>query len=58
MILENMDKNLSEFGIKNGSRLKCDDFLQEFNINVTLSQQYVRSLLVLTIDVWCEFKIT
>ncbi|XP_013404818.1 SUMO-activating enzyme subunit 2 isoform X1 [Lingula anatina] len=33
---ENAAKPLSFFGIKNGSRIKCDDFLQEYNLNITL----------------------
>lgn len=40
-LVENMEKSLSEFGIQNGTRLKCDDFLQEYNINITLSQMSV-----------------
>ncbi|KAJ8303139.1 hypothetical protein KUTeg_019535 [Tegillarca granosa] len=33
---ENADKFLSDFGIKNGSRLKCDDFLQNYELNITI----------------------
>jgi len=32
----NMGKILSEFGIRNGSRLKCDDFLQVYNLNINI----------------------
>jgi len=32
----NCDKILSEFGIKNGSRLKCDDFLQVYVLNINI----------------------
>ena len=31
---ENGPRTLSQFGIASGTRLKCDDFLQEFNIVV------------------------
>ena len=42
MILLNMnvsevsDRPLSDFGIRNGSVLKCDDFLQAYNLNVNI----------------------
>lgn len=32
-----MDKMLSEFGIGDSTRLKCDDFLQEYNIVVNIA---------------------
>ncbi|KAI0213812.1 SUMO-activating enzyme subunit 2 [Lamellibrachia satsuma] len=32
----NAGKTLGEFGIKNGSRLKCDDFLQVYNLNINI----------------------
>ena len=34
-----MDKFLSHFGIMSGSRLKCDDFLQEYDIIVNVYHQ-------------------
>ncbi|KAK6184729.1 hypothetical protein SNE40_007138 [Patella caerulea] len=34
---ENNEKLLSSFGIINGSRLKCDDFLQNYNLNITIA---------------------
>jgi len=34
--VENGRRMLSEFGINTGARLKCDDFLQEFNIVVNV----------------------
>ena len=34
--LENLDKNLNTFGINNGIRLKCDDFLQVYNLNINI----------------------
>ena len=33
---ENNDKTLAHFGVSNHSRLKCDDFLQEFELVVTV----------------------
>lgn len=33
---DNLPKMLTEFHVKDGSRLKCDDFLQVYNINVNL----------------------
>ncbi|XP_078256821.1 SUMO-activating enzyme subunit 2 isoform X1 [Rhinoraja longicauda] len=32
----NNNKNLAEFGIRNGSRLQADDFLQDYTLTVTL----------------------
>ncbi|KAK7114229.1 hypothetical protein V1264_000319 [Littorina saxatilis] len=34
---ENNDKFLSDFGIRNGTRLKCDDFLQVYSLVVTIA---------------------
>ena len=34
---ENMEKLLQDFEITNGTRLKCDDFLQEYSIVVTIA---------------------
>ncbi|ESO98215.1 hypothetical protein LOTGIDRAFT_178117 [Lottia gigantea] len=34
---QNNDKFLSKFNIINGSRLKCDDFLQNYNLNITIA---------------------
>lgn len=39
---ENNDKMLSDFSIVNGSRLKCDDFLQNYNLVITI--QHVEKL--------------
>lgn len=36
---DNMDKFLSNFGVVSGSRLKCDDFLQEYDIIVNIHHQ-------------------
>ena len=36
---ENKDKYLSDFHISNGSILKCDDFLQNYNLNVIISHK-------------------
>lgn len=33
----NADKMLSDFGIANGSRLKADDFLQNYNIVINIA---------------------
>jgi len=38
--IENGPRVLSEFGIASGTRLKCDDFLQEFNIVVNIYHVY------------------
>ncbi|CAD5110934.1 DgyrCDS291 [Dimorphilus gyrociliatus] len=35
---ENMDKTLSEFSIKNGSQLKCDDFLQRYEVTIVIAE--------------------
>ncbi|KAK7483029.1 hypothetical protein BaRGS_00025692 [Batillaria attramentaria] len=35
---ENNDKLLSDFGIRNGTRLKCDDFLQVYSLIITIVQ--------------------
>ncbi len=40
-ISDNLDKKLSDFNIRNGVRLKCDDFLQVYNLNVNIVQVYV-----------------
>ncbi|KAL8570498.1 E1 ubiquitin-activating protein uba2 [Nucella lapillus] len=34
---ENNDKFLSDFAIRNGTRLKCDDFLQVYSLVITIS---------------------
>ncbi|XP_076469784.1 SUMO-activating enzyme subunit 2-like [Babylonia areolata] len=34
---ENNEKLLSDFAIKNGTRLKCDDFLQVYSLVITIS---------------------
>ncbi|CAG0888768.1 unnamed protein product [Cyprideis torosa] len=39
---DNMDKPLSSFGLQDGSQVTCDDFLQEYNVRVTLA--HVESL--------------
>ncbi|CAL1542022.1 unnamed protein product [Lymnaea stagnalis] len=33
---ENNDKLLSDFAISNGTRLKCDDFLQNYSLNINI----------------------
>ncbi|XP_064640626.1 SUMO-activating enzyme subunit 2-like [Lineus longissimus] len=33
---ENSEKHLADFGIRNGTRLSCDDFLQEYNLIVNI----------------------
>ena len=38
---ENSDKFLSDFNIGNGSILKCDDFLQNFELKVIIAHAYV-----------------
>ncbi|KAG1655429.1 SUMO-activating enzyme subunit 2 [Nymphon striatum] len=35
---QNNDRHLSEFGIRNGSRLKCDDFLQVLELRINILQ--------------------
>lgn len=34
---DNEDKFLSEFGVGNNTKLKCDDFLQNYSLNITVS---------------------
>lgn len=38
-IPENNDKHLSHFNITNGTILKCDDFLQNYNVNVIIAHK-------------------
>lgn len=35
-VSDNLCKTLDTFGINNGMRLKCDDFLQVYNLNVNI----------------------
>lgn len=34
---DNMEKTLSEFNIKEGTQLKCDDFLQKYEVQIVIS---------------------
>ncbi|XP_025076344.1 SUMO-activating enzyme subunit 2-like isoform X2 [Pomacea canaliculata] len=34
---ENNDKFLSDFGVRSGTRLKCDDFLQVYSLNIIVA---------------------
>ena len=38
---ENSDKHLADFGIQNGSRLKCDDFLQVYDLIINIVHRYI-----------------
>jgi hypothetical protein len=38
-ISENADKHLSQFNITSGTVLKCDDFLQNYNLNIIISHK-------------------
>ena len=33
---DNNEKTLSTFGIQNNTRLKCDDFLQNYSLNINI----------------------
>ena len=48
---ENMDKLLSDFAINNGTRLKCDDFLQNLELVVIIAHVWVQlKYLVTTVN--------
>ena len=37
LFAENMEKTLEEFDVVDGCRLKCDDFLQEYNVVLNIA---------------------
>lgn len=41
LYVENLPKRLSEFGVGDGSRLKCDDFQQNFQLVLQLVHRYM-----------------
>ena len=41
MFIDNARRMLCEFGVSSGTRLKCDDFLQEFNIVINVFDVWV-----------------
>lgn len=44
---DNLPKRLSEFGVGDSSRLKCDDFQQNFQLVLQLVHWYVRTCICL-----------
>ena len=41
LALDNLPKYLSEFGIKDGTRLTADDFLQNYTLIINIIHRYI-----------------